>query len=131
MSVTQIRSGAHNGSRWGLKGTEDLGGGLKARLRAGIRLYGIDATALASPATKQFSVKAFVGLSGGFGAITVGHVSIRPDDSTLSGYDPHGATGSSVRRASAPTALWHWAPAATPSFVKTTPCCTPPPTWVA
>jgi predicted porin len=40
LSQTLLESGGVNGSRWGLKGSEDLGGGLKANfdLQQGIRL---------------------------------------------------------------------------------------------
>ena len=66
----QIRSGAHTGSRWGLRGSEDLGGGLKAifTLEQG---FNID-TGAASVAANQFHRQAFVGLGGGFGTLTVG-----------------------------------------------------------
>jgi predicted porin len=64
-----IRSGAHTGSRWGLKGTEDLGGGLKAnfQLEQGFNID--DGTAASA---RQFHRQAWVGLSGGFGALQVG-----------------------------------------------------------
>jgi predicted porin len=86
---TQIRSGAHNGSRWGMKGTEDLGGGLKANfvLEQG---FSIDNGA-AVDGTKQFSRQAFVGLSGGFGSFTVG----RQYDLIDVAYGAHDAFGSS------------------------------------
>jgi len=66
----QVRSGGHTGSRWGLKGSEDLGGGLKAifTLEQG---FAID-TGAASNAANQFHRAAHVGLSGGFGTLTVG-----------------------------------------------------------
>ncbi|MBK9441090.1 MAG: porin [Comamonadaceae bacterium] len=66
-----IQSGAVNGSRWGLKGSEDLGGGLKANfvLEAGINSdTGAGASALA------FHRQASVGFSGGFGAVRLGRV---------------------------------------------------------
>ena len=78
----EINSGAQNGSRWGLKGTEDLGGGMKADflLESGI-------TADAGGGITGFNRTSKVGLSGGFGAITLG-TQYSPYDSTLSGYDP-------------------------------------------
>ncbi|MEZ5638126.1 MAG: porin [Burkholderiaceae bacterium] len=65
----QIRSGAHTGSRWGFKGSEDLGSGLKAnfQLEQG---FNID-TGTASSA-RQFHRQAWVGLSGGFGSLQLG-----------------------------------------------------------
>lgn len=67
---TVLNSGGVNGSRWGLRGSEDLGGGLKAnfQLEAG---YNID-TGASGSSTSFFNRQAFVGLSGGFGAVTVG-----------------------------------------------------------
>jgi predicted porin len=65
-----ISSGALTGSRWGLRGSEDLGGGLKANftLEQG---FAIDTGAEAT-ATLVFSRQAFVGLSGGFGTLNIG-----------------------------------------------------------
>lgn len=65
------RVGAGTGaSRWGFKGKEDLGGGLKAvfTLEAGI---GVDTGGL-SQGGRIFGRQAYVGLSGGFGALTLG-----------------------------------------------------------
>lgn len=70
VSQTVVDSGGHNGSRWGLKGSEDLGGGLKAifQLESG---FTIDNGNVANGAT-MFGRQAFVGLSGGFGSVTMG-----------------------------------------------------------
>lgn len=58
-------------SRWGLRGTEDLGGGLKAsfNLEAGLSLE--DGSANKSGG-QQFSRAAFMSLSGGFGEVSLG-----------------------------------------------------------
>jgi predicted porin len=63
-------SGGYNGSRWGLRGAEDLGGGLRGvfQLEQG---FTIDDAAFAS-GTRQFSRQAFVGLGGGFGEVRFG-----------------------------------------------------------
>ncbi|MCX7692425.1 porin [Tepidimonas taiwanensis] len=63
-------SGGYNGSRFGLRGTEDLGGGLKANfvLEQG---FNIDTGAQAS-AGLQFNRQAFLGLAGGFGEVRFG-----------------------------------------------------------
>ena len=68
-SGAQIRSGAHTGSRWGLKGTEDLGGGLRANflLEQGFNID--DGT---SNSARQFHRQAWVGLSGDFGSLQLG-----------------------------------------------------------
>lgn len=59
-------------SRWGLRGTEDLGGGLKAsfNLEAGLSLE--DGSANKSGGQQQFSRAAFMSLSGGFGEVSLG-----------------------------------------------------------
>lgn len=64
-----LSSGGLNGSRWGLRGSEDLGGGLKAnfQLEAG---FSVDNGTAATPA--GFNRTSKVGLSGGFGSIDLG-----------------------------------------------------------
>jgi predicted porin len=67
-SVTRVISGGKNTSRWGLRGSEDLGGGLKAvfNLEGGILLdTGAQDGAL-------FKRQANVGLEGGFGRVVIG-----------------------------------------------------------
>jgi len=65
-----IDSGGLNGSRWGLRGTEDMGGGLKANflLESG---FNID-TGLSGQGGRLFGRSAWVGLSGGFGEARIG-----------------------------------------------------------
>lgn len=66
-----VESGGLNGSRWGLKGSEDLGGGLKGifQLESG---FNIDTGAAAS-STSMFNRQAFVGLqSSNFGTVSLG-----------------------------------------------------------
>ena len=67
-SVTKVISGGKNTSRWGFRGNEDLGGGLKAvfGLEGGILL---DTGAADGPLFKR---QAFVGLDGSFGRIVIG-----------------------------------------------------------
>ena len=67
---TKLNSGGYNGSRFGFRGTEDLGGGLSANfvLEQG---FTIDDSAVASSGL-QFNRQAFVGLSGGFGTTRFG-----------------------------------------------------------
>lgn len=62
--------GAVDSSRIGFKGTEDLGGGLKAHfvLEQGLKID----TGAAADATKAFSRETSVGFSGGFGAVKLG-----------------------------------------------------------
>jgi predicted porin len=68
--TTVQNSGALNGSRWGLRGTEDLGSSLKANfvLESGVA---IDNGTVANGGG-LFSRQAYVGLSGGFGEVRLG-----------------------------------------------------------
>lgn len=68
-TTTQLESGGVSTSRWGMKGSEDLGGGLKAnyKLEAAV---GLD-----TGASTGFSRESWVGLSGGFGEVRLGKVS--------------------------------------------------------
>lgn len=67
---TEVGDGGFNGSRWGLKGSEDLGGGLKAifTLESGFDI----SNGKSSQGGVLFGRQAFVGLQGGFGAVTLG-----------------------------------------------------------
>src|SRR5246500_455410 len=70
-SAVQMESGFAQGSRWGLKGSEDLGGGTKAvfQLENG---FGGNSGAL-GPSWRILGRKAYVGLSSAqFGTLTVG-----------------------------------------------------------
>jgi predicted porin len=67
---TGLDGGSWNGNRWGLRGTEDLGGGLKANfvLESG---FSID-TGNSGQGGRLFGRNAYVGLSGGFGTVRLG-----------------------------------------------------------
>lgn len=70
-ALWQLASGNASGSRWGFKGSEDLGGGLRAifQLENG---YGINNGTFAQGG-RLFGRQAFVGLSSdGFGTLTMG-----------------------------------------------------------
>jgi predicted porin len=69
VSKTVLGSGGVDGSRWGLKGSEDLGGGLKADF--GLE-QGIAVDTGAGTAGKAFDRVSFVGFSGGFGSVKLG-----------------------------------------------------------
>jgi len=88
-----VSSGARTGSRWGMKGTEDLGGGMKAffDVQNG---FNVD-TGAAAQGGLLFGRQAFVGLSGGFGAITAGR-QYSPLDTIWGSYDAQGYTGYSA-----------------------------------
>jgi general bacterial porin, GBP family len=84
----QETSGSVNGSRWGLRGSEDLGGGLKAifTLENG---FGINDGTL-KQGGREFGRQAFVGLSSDqFGSVTLG----RQYDSMVDYVGPLALTG--------------------------------------
>lgn len=86
-TVTRMNSGNLSGSRWGLRGTEDLGGGLKGVfvLESG---FDID-TGRSGQGTRLFGRAAYVGLQGGFGAVTLGRQQNSLYD-LFGAYDPMG-----------------------------------------
>lgn len=69
-SQTGVNSGGLSTSRWGLKGSEDLGNGLKAifQLEQGFKAD----TGDGPTAGTQFDRQAWVGLTGGFGTVQLG-----------------------------------------------------------
>ena len=104
----QIRSGAHTGSRWGLKGSEDLGGGFKAnfQLEQGFNVDNGEQSAGSIPAlaaggaaaavtARQFHRQSWVGLSGGFGSLQLGR-QYSTIDSLYTEHDPLAFSGYSA-----------------------------------
>ncbi|QIE23037.1 Outer membrane porin protein [Caballeronia sp. SBC1] len=84
----KMTSGAVNGSRWGLRGSEDLGGGLKAifTLENGFSI----ANGTLGQNGREFGRQAFVGLSSNqYGAVTLG----RQYDSVVDYLGPLALTG--------------------------------------
>ena len=80
VTQTKIDSGNLNTTRFGIKGTEDLGGGLKANflLEDGFNIDNGaslgDSQQGQAPVSQLFSRNAYVGLSGGFGEVRLGKV---------------------------------------------------------
>ena len=70
VSRTKLDSNVLNNSLWGIKGTEDLGGGLKANfvLEQGLSVD----TGEPAAAARAFHRQATVGLSGSFGSVDLG-----------------------------------------------------------
>ncbi len=69
-SVTVLNAGGLSGSRWGLRGSESLGGGLNAIFNLE---NGFDSsTGGLNQGGRLFGRRAFVGLNGGFGQVQVG-----------------------------------------------------------
>jgi len=84
---TVIESGGVNTSRWGLKGAEDLGGGLKAifKFEQGFKLdtgvaKSTDDIFGNSTGNQAFSRESFVGFAGGFGEVRFGKTWTAYDD---------------------------------------------------
>ncbi|MCS6995908.1 MAG: porin [Casimicrobiaceae bacterium] len=69
-SVSVVDAGGLSGSRWGIRGSESLGGGVNAvfTLEGGIN----SDVGSAAQGGLLFGRQAFVGLSGGFGTLTLG-----------------------------------------------------------
>lgn len=98
-----LESGFLGTSRWGIKGSEDLGGGLKANFNlegtlandTGAVGAGFDTAAGGSPLSQAgatnsvFDRLSWVGLSGGFGEVTMGRNNMLAINA-LAGADPMG-----------------------------------------
>lgn len=92
-----MTSGGVSGSRFGFKGTEDLGGGLKANF---VLEQGFNAdNGTQKEAGEAFSRQAYLGLSGGFGEVKFGKVWTAYDDIS-------GATNPVFDSVLAPTSVW-------------------------
>lgn len=75
-----LESGGVNGSRWGLKGAEDLGGGLKTVFKLE---SGFSADTGAGSSAGLFNRSAYVGFAGGFGEVRFGNVRTAYDDVSI------------------------------------------------
>jgi predicted porin len=102
---TQLKNSGYNSSRFGVRGTEDLGGGLKASfwLEAGVN--NDDGTASASNTNNQavtaanagtqgltFNRRSTLSLEGGFGELRLGR-DYTPQFWTETAFDPFGTNG--------------------------------------
>lgn len=94
-SVTKLATGVQSGNRLGFKGSEDLGGGLKANFQIE-NGFDLD-TGKARQGGALFGRQAYVGLSGGFGAVNAGR-QYNPVFTALDAIDPFGTglTGAST-----------------------------------
>ncbi|RZI40608.1 porin [Herbaspirillum sp. HC18] len=85
---TRLDSGLLNGSRWGLRGSEDLGGGLSANFQLE---NGFDSTTGAATQNGLlFGRQAWVGLQGGFGHVKFGRQNTVMYVASAFVYDPFG-----------------------------------------
>jgi predicted porin len=76
-SLTSVGTGGLNGSRFGMRGSEDLGGGLSAifQIEAGFNSdTGSMAQGTTAVANRLFGRTAAVGLQGGFGSVRIGRM---------------------------------------------------------
>lgn len=104
---TAVSSSGYNGSRFGLRGTEDLGGGLSASFWMEAALLSDNGTGQATNTNNQasgtataaagtqgitFNRRSFVGLAGGWGEIRLGR-DYTPQAMNLLLFDPFGAVG--------------------------------------
>jgi predicted porin len=71
-SVSKIDSGHQSGNRWGMRGREELGGGLSAifALESGFSLD----TGTSGQGNRLFGRQAYAGLSGGWGSVVAGRL---------------------------------------------------------
>ena len=79
-SVSRLNDGGNQGlttSRWGMRGSEDLGGGMKANFQLESR-FDADAGTVQNP--NPFKGASWVGLAGGFGEVKLGRSTTVYDD---------------------------------------------------
>ena len=84
-SVTRVSSGGMNTSRWGIRGSEDLGGGLKA-------VYNLEGGILMDTGAADgnlFKRQAYVGLEGKYGRLVLGRSFTSVYDTVIR-FDPMG-----------------------------------------
>lgn len=102
---TQLKNSGYNSSRFGVRGVEDLGGGLKASFHLEAGVNNDDGTGAASNTNNQavtaanagtqgltFNRRSTVSLEGGFGEVRLGR-DYTPQFWTETAYDPFGTNG--------------------------------------
>jgi len=99
LTQTVLNAGGNNGTRWGLKGAEDLGGGLSAifQLEAGVN----HDVGSAGQGGLAFGRHAWAGFQGSFGAVRFGRMPTAFDDAqglSDSGWDGTFAAAQNVFR---------------------------------
>jgi general bacterial porin, GBP family len=94
-ATTKLDSNFVNSSRLGFKGSEDLGGGMKAffRLEQSLDIESGSLGGQTSSAAGQFNRGAEVGLSGGFGSIKLGKFDITSAEGIDSSFSQFGNVG--------------------------------------
>jgi predicted porin len=102
---TQLKNSGYNSSRFGVRGTEDLGGGLSASFHLEAGVNNDDGTGSASNTNNQavtganagtqgltFNRRSTVSLTGGFGEVRLGR-DYTPQFWTETAFDPFGTNG--------------------------------------
>ncbi|WP_291008494.1 porin [Hydrogenophaga sp.] len=79
-SVTKVGSGGFSSSRVGFQGSEDLGGGLNAIFKLEGNFAADTGVGSSTGGGFNFNRQAYLGLSGGFGTVTIGKVWTAMDD---------------------------------------------------
>jgi predicted porin len=88
-STTRLTSGIDSGSRWGLKGSEDLGGGLSASFQIESGFDASTGEGGGAGGGLMFNRQSWVGLNGGFGSVKLGR-QYTPYFSAQGAIDPFG-----------------------------------------
>jgi len=92
-SKTVLTNSAYNASRWGLRGTEDLGGGLAASFWLESQLLNDDGNAGAGAGSSQlFNRRSTISLSGALGEVRLGRDYV-PSFWNDTVFDPFGGVG--------------------------------------
>jgi GBP family porin len=89
-SVTRLVSGQGSASRLGFRGTEDLGGGMRAIFNLEMGLNVDNGTGSGAGGGLQFNRQSWVGLAGSWGQLTLGR-QFRPEARAVFGMDPFDA----------------------------------------
>ncbi len=112
--TTQMGNGGLNSSRWGLTGSEDLGGGLSA-------VFKFEAKILPTTGVSNgFARQSYVGLAGGFGTVTFGQSWTAMDDVIGAGSSAFDSAFSAYNNVLSTTALYSSNPGSTIKYTSPT-----------
>jgi predicted porin len=111
---TLMGNGGLNTSRWGLTGSEDLGGGLSA-------VFKFEAKILPTTGTSTgFERQSYVGLAGGFGTVTLGQSWTAMDDVIGSGASAFDSSFSAYNKVLSVNTLYATNPGSTIKYASPT-----------
>jgi predicted porin len=109
---TLMGNGGLNSSRWGITGSEDLGGGLSAVFRYEAKVE------LTTGTSTGFARQSFVGLAGGFGTVTLGQTWTAMDDVIGAGSSAFDSAFSAYNNVLSTTALYASNPGSTIKYTS-------------